>query len=60
MLYLQVVIREVISLKPIANYVFPAAQNVLLEAAPGPERAGLENRVTATQTLWETVQDKGR
>lgn len=51
-------IREIGSLVPISEYVIPAAQHLALEAPPGPERDELENRISATETVWITVKDK--
>ncbi|EDO29907.1 predicted protein [Nematostella vectensis] len=54
----EVVVKEVSLLNPISKYIFPAAQNLILEAPPGAEKDSLENRVSATQTLWVEVKEK--
>lgn len=51
-------VRECVSLVTISEYLFPAARSVIVATQPGPDRDMLENRVLATQTLWENVKDK--
>lgn len=52
----QVVVREVGRLRPISDYVFPAAESLLASAEATPEKNQFESRVLATRTLWQGVR----
>ena len=55
-LLFKVVVREVGRLRPISEYLFPAAESLLAESEPAPEKEAFESRVLATRTLWDGVQ----
>lgn len=52
----QIVVREVARLRPISDYVFPAAESLLFDTEATTEKSQFENRVLATRTLWEGVR----
>lgn len=48
--------REVGRLRPVSEYLFPAAESLLAKSEPAPEKEDFESRVLATRTLWEGVR----
>lgn len=52
----QIVVREVGRLRPISEFVFPAAESLLAKTEAAPEKNEFESRVLATRTLWEGVR----
>ena len=52
----QIVVREVGRLRPISDYVFPAAESLLANTEATTEKSQFENRVLATRTLWDGVR----
>ena len=52
----KVVVREVTRLRPISDYLFPAAESLLSESEPAPEKEAFETRLVATRTIWEGVR----
>lgn len=54
----QVVVREVGRLRPISEYVFPAAESLLASTEAAPEKEEFESRVLATRTLWDGVRHR--
>ena len=50
--------REVGRLRPVSEYVFPAAENVIAEAQPGPETENFAREISACKVLWETVDER--
>ena len=51
-------VREVGRLRPISEYLFPAAESLLAKSEPAPEKDEFENRVLATRTLWDGVRHR--
>ena len=45
-------------MRPISEYLFPAAARIVAESEPAPEKEVFENRVLATRTLWEGVRHR--
>lgn len=56
--HFQIVVREVGRLRPISEYVFPAAESLLANTETTPEKNQFESRVLATRTLWDGVRVK--
>ncbi len=54
----QIVVREVGRLRPISDYVFPAAESLLAKSDATPEKNQFESRVLATRTLWQGVRHR--
>ena len=52
----QIVTREVGRLRPISDYLFPAAESLLGKAEEAPDKKQFETRVVATRSLWEGVR----
>ena len=57
-LALQIVVREVGRLRPLSEYLFPAATNIIAETAPGPEKESFENRLSTCKSLWTDVDGR--
>ena len=55
-MFFKVVIREVGRLRPISDYLFPAAESLLSQSEPAPEKEVFESRVVATRSLWDGVR----
>lgn len=55
-LLFQIVVREVGRLRPISDYLFPAAESLLAKTEEAPDKKEFESRVLATRTLWQGVR----